>query len=74
MEIRRLKACKVGKSQLAGNDTLNFLQSTEMNYRLDTDELEIHPEEEVQVNILNQGFEIQAGDRGEEDTAAASQN
>jgi len=43
-----------------------------MNYGLDNDELEIHHEEEEQVNILTQRSETQAGDRGEEDTATAS--
>jgi len=44
-----------------------------MNYGLDTYELEIHPEEEAQINVLTQRFETQANDRDEENTAAASQ-
>ena len=40
-----------------------------MNYSLDTDELEIHPEEKAQVNISTQISETQISDRGKEDTA-----
>ena len=64
---------KVGESQPAGNDIFSFLQSSEINYGLDTDELEIHPEEEAQVNIPTQRSESQTGNRGEEETSAASQ-
>ena len=56
---------KVGESQPAGNDIFSFLYSSEMNYDFDTDELEIHPDEEAQVNISTQRSETQAGDRGE---------
>ena len=42
---------KVGESQPAGNDIFDFLHSSKMNYSFNIDELEIHPEEEAQVNI-----------------------
>ena len=45
-----------------------------MNYGLDTDELEIHPEEEAQVNIPTQRSETQVGDRDEEDTLPLAKN
>ena len=39
---------KVGENQFAnGNDIFGLLQSSEMNYGLDTDELDIHLEEEA---------------------------
>ena len=34
----------------------------------DDEKLEIHPEEETQVNISTQRSQTQEGDRGEEDT------
>ena len=63
---------KVGESQPAGNDIFS-LHLSEMNYDFNIDELEIHPEEDAQINILTQRSKTQADDRGEEDTAANSQ-
>ena len=65
---------KIGENLFAdGNDIFGFLQSSEMNYDLDTDELEIHLEEEAQVKIPTQRSETQADDRSEEDSVTASQ-
>ena len=44
-----------------------------MMYDADDDELEIHSEDETQVNIPTQMSETQAGDRGEEDSATPNQ-
>ena len=64
---------KIGENQfVAGNDIFSFLQSTEMNYGLDNDELEIYPKEEEQINIPTEWSETQANDRGEENTAIAT--
>ena len=64
---------KVGENQSTdGDDIFSYLQSTEMTYDANGDELEIHFKEEQQVNILIQMFEPQEDDRGEEDAANAS--
>ena len=57
---------------VAGNNFFSFLQSMEINYDLNNDELEIHPKKEAQVNILTQRSKTQARNKSEEDTATAS--
>ena len=55
---------KVDENQFTNEDDFfGYLQSAEMMYGANDDELEIHPEEEAQVNISTQRSETQVGDK-----------
>ena len=63
---------KVDENQVTdGNDIFGYMQSRSylMKYT-NEDELEIYPEEEVQVNTSTQRSQTQVSNRGEEDNAS----